>query len=127
LANERIISSDLFSRRVKSLNLRTLSDLSLSERRDGSGKITFGPTNPFAIFSSSTSWPGAGQYAQPAFDLIDRAREVYDVIREAQKAAEEGARSPMGSPSPNLSQRERDIGRGRPGLHASGRGRPVLH
>ncbi len=45
VTDERIIIvSGLFSRKVKSLNLRTLSDVSLTEKADGSGTITFGPT-----------------------------------------------------------------------------------
>ena len=44
LTNERaIIISGLLAQTVKSLNLRTLTDVSLHERPDGSGTITFGP------------------------------------------------------------------------------------
>jgi len=88
LTNERIILiSGLFGRRTKSLNLRTLSDISLTERSDGSGTITFGPTHPFGQWFAPGSWPGAGQYAPPAFDMIDRAKEIYEVIRQTQKTA----------------------------------------
>jgi hypothetical protein len=93
LTSERIIVvSGLFSRRTKSLNLRTLSDISLTERPDGSGTITFGPAHPFGqwFFGEwfpSGSWPGAGQFAAPAFDMIDRAKEVYHLIRQTQKTA----------------------------------------
>src|SRR5262249_50119634 len=38
-----IIISGLFSRAIKSLNVATLTDLSLSERSNGGGTITFGP------------------------------------------------------------------------------------
>jgi hypothetical protein len=90
ITNERIIIvSGLFARRTKSLNLRTLSDISLTERPDGSGTITFGPTTPFTLglWFPSGSWPGARQYAQPAFEMIDSAKEVYDFIRQTQKTA----------------------------------------
>lgn len=93
LTSERIvIVSGLFSRRTKSLNLRTLSDISLTERPDGSGTITFGPAHPFAQccfgeWLPSGGWPGAAQYAPPAFDMIERAREVNDLIRQTQKTA----------------------------------------
>jgi len=44
ITNERIvIISGLFSQEIKSLNLRTLTDVYLSERGDGSGTITFWP------------------------------------------------------------------------------------
>jgi len=42
VTSERIIIiSGVFSRQTKSLQLRTLSDISLTERADGSGTITF--------------------------------------------------------------------------------------
>jgi len=88
ITSERIIIvTGLFSRRTKSLNLRTLSDISLTERPDGSGSITFGPTSPFGQWFPAGSWPGAGQYAPPAFDMIERAKGVYETIRDAQKTA----------------------------------------
>ncbi|MGD0091429.1 MAG: PH domain-containing protein [Planctomycetota bacterium] len=87
VTSERIIIvSGFFSRRTKSLNLRTLSDISLTERGNGTGTITFGPTHPMARWAPA-GWPGSGQYAAPAFEMIDRAREIYDLIREAQKIA----------------------------------------
>jgi len=82
-----IIVSGLRSRSTKSLNLRTLSDISLTQRADGSGTITFGPTHPMSQRFPGGSWPGAGMYATPAFDMIDRAKEVYDIIRQTQKTA----------------------------------------
>src|SRR5687767_14840962 len=51
VTNQRIlIVSGLRSRRIKSLNLRTLSDVSLDQTSNGSGTITFGPPNPFSSF-----------------------------------------------------------------------------
>ena len=80
-----IIVSGLFSRQTKSLQLRTLSDISLAERADGSGTITFGPQYPFAQRFAS-GWPGSSQYAAPAFEMIEHAKETYDLIRQAQKS-----------------------------------------
>ncbi len=60
LTNERIIIvSGLFSRQTKSLQLRTLTDVSLTERVDGSGTITFGPAPLFGAFYPGGSWPRA--------------------------------------------------------------------
>ena len=87
VTSERIIIvSGLFSRQTKSLQLRTLSDISLAERADGSGTITFGPQHPMAQHIPS-GWPGAGQYAAPAFDMIERAKETYNLIRQTQRTA----------------------------------------
>ena len=82
-----IIVSGLFSRSVKSLQLRTVSDVTLNERPDGSGTITFGPSHPMARWLGDAAWPGVGSYSGPAFDLIPRAREVYQRIRAAQGSA----------------------------------------
>ncbi|MFL5620883.1 MAG: PH domain-containing protein [Gemmatimonadaceae bacterium] len=77
-----IINSGLFTPTSKSLNLRTLSDVTLQERPDGTGTITFGPVAPFAAMYAGMSWPGMPQLS--AFEMIPDARRVYAVIREAQ-------------------------------------------
>jgi Bacterial PH domain len=84
-----IIASGLFSRKIKSLNLRAISEISISERGDGTGTITFGPQHPMAsMFGGMSSWPGAEQYLGPRFDLIAQARSVYESVRKAQANAE---------------------------------------
>lgn len=81
-----IIVSGLFSKKVKSLNLKTLTDLSLSEGRSGQGTITFGGQHPAApMFSSMAGWPGSEQFLGPRFDLIPQAKTVYETIRRAQQ------------------------------------------
>ena len=81
-----IIVSGLTSRKVKSLNLRTLSDVSLSEKSDRTGTITFGPTNPMASWWGGTPWPGVPQ-AGPSFEMISDAKRIYEQLREAQSKA----------------------------------------
>ena len=86
LTNQRvIIVSGLFSHAVKSLQLRTLSDISLAERSDGTGTITFGAAAPW--WSAMAGWPGSNRYQSPAFDLIPGARDVFERIRVAQREA----------------------------------------
>jgi hypothetical protein len=80
-----IIVPGLLNRNVKSLNLHTLSDLSVSERTSGSGTITFGPTPPWWVYPGG-GWPGMGHYAAPSLELEKDAREVYEIIRNAQQA-----------------------------------------
>lgn len=88
LTSQRIvIISGLFSRKVQSLNLKTLSEITYREKPDGSGTIAFGANNPlFAIFGGM-SWPGMSQYLPPCFDLIPNAKEVYEMVRRAQQDA----------------------------------------
>ena len=84
VTNERIlIVSGFFSRNLRSLNLKTLSEVNLSEKPDGTGTITFGPNYP--VFQNpGAGWPGYSKYASPSFELIERVRDVYDIIRRAQ-------------------------------------------
>jgi hypothetical protein len=87
VTTERIvIVSGLFARRTRSLNLRTLGAMSLAERPDGSGTITFGPASPFGHWFAPGGWPGAAQFASASFEMIERAREVHDLIRQTQKS-----------------------------------------
>ena len=74
-----ILISGVFSRTVKSLPLHMLSDLSMTEKRDGSGTITFGPVHPAARWTG-----GGGQNATPSFEMIVSAKDVYNRIRQAQ-------------------------------------------
>lgn len=84
VTNQRVvIVSGLTSRKVKSLNLRTLSDVSLSEKSDRSGTITFGPSHPMSGWWGGTTWPGMPQ-AVPSFEMIPDAKNVYEKIREVQ-------------------------------------------
>lgn len=82
-----IIISGLLQQKVKSLFLRTLSDLSLTESRDGTGSISFGSSFPFASWFGGMAWPGMEQFSGPRLDTIDNPRQVYQIIREAQKNA----------------------------------------
>ena len=79
-----IIASGAFTPSLKSLNLRTLADVTLNQRPDGSGTITFGPTTYGSSFNAGMSWPGAVQ--PPSFEMIPDAKRVYDIVREAQSA-----------------------------------------
>ena len=85
VTNDRIIIiSGIFARQIKSLQLRTLADVTLSERADRSGSITFGSTNFFGWCYAGNSWPGTGRYSPPMFDMIESAKDVYEIIRAAQ-------------------------------------------
>jgi len=86
VSSERvIIVTGLFAKRVKSINLTTLGETSLTEKGDGTGTIVFGPIMPMGQWMLGGSWPGAGRYAPPAFEMIERVKEVYDLIRQTQK------------------------------------------
>jgi hypothetical protein len=88
VTNDRVlILSEFPTRTIKSLNLKTLSDITFSHKSDGSGSISFGPQNPMAGWMGGMAWPGMGQYQSPGFELIKDVKGAYDILREAQKKA----------------------------------------
>jgi Bacterial PH domain len=87
VTNERVlIVSGLFQRQVKSLALRSLPEVTLNERGDRSGSITFGSAPPMAGWLGGSSWPGAGKQLPPSFEMIESVRQVYGHIQTAQRA-----------------------------------------
>jgi hypothetical protein len=86
LTNQRVlILTQAVQREVKSLSLKSLSDVSLTERANGSGTITFGADAPW--WSTFVVWPGFRRGQAPLFELIPDARRVFDQIRAAQGRA----------------------------------------
>ena len=76
-----IIGSD--NRNIKSVNLATLTELTLSERRSGAGAIQFGSGLP-------QHWVGRGvnqekTVVSPTFELSEGSREVFGLVLEARR------------------------------------------
>ena len=84
LTDQRVlIVSGILSSSVKSLPLRTLADFTFSERGDGSGTITLGSSNPpFGGFAIQ-GWPGSRRFQPPALEMIENARSVHEILRDA--------------------------------------------
>lgn len=80
-----IIVSGLLSKGVKSLNLKTLSDVSLSEKKNGYGSIVFGQENQMMSMFMGGGFPGMGT-TTPKFELIENAKQVYNHLRQHQKS-----------------------------------------
>jgi len=79
-----IIKSGIFSQEIKSLNIKTLSDITLTQKNDNSGTITLGPTADFRYsMMQGMYWPGIKQ--TPKLELIENAKEVYDRIIQLQR------------------------------------------
>ena len=79
-----IIVSGLFSRHVQSLPLNTLHAITLSERPNGSGTITFGNNLLVGQWTNSIFTRSSRTVASPAFTMIENARAVHDLIQRAQ-------------------------------------------
>jgi hypothetical protein len=84
VTNQRaIIASGIWSRRVTSLQLRTLPDVSVEEKASGRGSISFGSAFlPGWTRGGIAAWPGL--QAGPAFELIENPKAVFEIIRKAQ-------------------------------------------
>ena len=79
-----IIKSGVFSKSVKSLNIKTLSDIEYTEKNDGSGTISIGSKNPMMVWGNGMNWwPGMKTNSQ--LDLIQNVRKVYNQVIEIQK------------------------------------------
>jgi hypothetical protein len=84
-SNRVVVIGGVFTPQTKSLMLTTLSDVSMTERPDGSGTITFGALNPIFAMYAGMSWPGVPQV--PSFEMIPDVRGVYGIIQAAQQDA----------------------------------------
>lgn len=95
VTNDRIIiTSGKHGKRTQSLSLSTLGDITLDERADGTGTITFAAANPLGRWGNSGAMPGVGTGRQtpPGFEMIPQARKVYEMIRGAQRRLNSAAR-----------------------------------
>jgi hypothetical protein len=72
---------------LKSVELRTLSEMSLKESRDGSGSLTFGPRPGLSRRKGDFSTLG-GAPVVPTFEWLPDAVQVHATIRRAQGALE---------------------------------------
>lgn len=82
--NRALIQSGFLTQTLRSINLRNLTEIKLELKRDGHGTIVFGDSNPLTAMYANMAWFGKGQYTQPAFDGIENARNVYNIIQRAQ-------------------------------------------
>ena len=82
--NRVIIKSGIFRKTVKSLNIKTMSDLEYDEKSDGSGTINIGPKNPMMMWGNRMNW-WPGMKMSSSLDLIQEVRKVYNKIIEIQK------------------------------------------
>lgn len=84
ITNDRIIiKSGIFSQEVKSLNIRSISDISFNQKKDNSGTIMLGPTDARLNMMQGIDWPGVKQ--QNSLEFIDDVKTVYDKIIALQR------------------------------------------
>lgn len=85
VTNERVvIRSGGIRSSLKSLNLRTLSDITLNEKPNGEGTIMLGPQTMWDSWYRGFSMPGMPAMT-PAFEGVKDAKSVFDLLRQAQR------------------------------------------
>lgn len=77
-----IIITGLFNRKIQSSDLSLLRSLSLTEAKNRKGTISFGAENPYSSWMQNLPF---GQTMAPQFEMIENARDVYDIISRARK------------------------------------------
>jgi hypothetical protein len=82
-----IIVSGLFSKSVKSLNIRTMNNVSVTEKTNGDGTIIFGQEHQLtSVFIWWGGFPGMNGSPTPKFELIENAKQIYNLLRAQQKS-----------------------------------------
>ena len=79
-----IIASGVFGRKVRSIDLQSLPEITIVERADRSGTINFGPAS--SMWGAQRDPWSFGMPSQSAIEMIDNVRSVYDIIDEARNA-----------------------------------------
>ena len=85
ITNKRIlIKSGVFNQTITSVNIRSLSNMKMTEKGDGSGSIELNPATSTQMGMSGMGWwPGAK--GTPSLTLIPDVRSVYQQILNLQK------------------------------------------
>lgn len=78
-----IIKTGIFNREIKSLNIKTLSDITINQKADNRGTITLGPTDSRYSMMQGVEWPGNKQ--PPCLEFIEDVKSVYDIIIDLQR------------------------------------------
>jgi hypothetical protein len=100
VTNERIIIiSTFFNRKVKSLNLQTLPEITFDEKSDGRGTITFGAVDRLAWLNTTGFGRRRNQPVSPSFEVLAEAKKVYEIIRAAQRQPRKIARARLELPT----------------------------
>jgi hypothetical protein len=78
-----IIISGMTNRNVKSMHFASISDISMTQKPDGSGTIRMGAYNPFAQLLANTKWSASNQNAMPCLEMISDVNHVCAILRDA--------------------------------------------
>ena len=83
--NRILIKSGVFKKSIKSIDIKSLNNITLNEKSNGTGTIVLGGENRFNGYFRGTGWPGANRSMTPALEMIKNARKVFRLITDLQK------------------------------------------
>lgn len=91
VTNERVlIVNGVFRRHLQSVNLAQLTEISMTQRADGSGSITFGDRFPYTALFGGIGVPTMELYVATQFFRIPDVAHVCALIHDAQRQAWNG-------------------------------------
>jgi hypothetical protein len=85
--NRVIILAGYYKRKVESLPLKELNEITLSTKSDGSGTILLEPVKLIYNWKSASYFHSATQFAPTRLEFTPNAKHVYDEILHAQQNA----------------------------------------
>jgi len=81
-----IIAGGLLRSSTRSVNLAAVAEVRFRKGRKGRGTVEFGSPGMFAMMPRN--WPGVGQFLPAAFDGIEEASRIYELVLTAQREAQ---------------------------------------
>lgn len=86
VTSERVlIRSGLFSTTTRSLDLRSLPEITFTVKNDGRGSIMFGSAPRTGFGAGSSNFPFGRQDVTPMFEMIPDAQAVHNVILQVKR------------------------------------------
>lgn len=83
-----MIMTGIFSQTVRSFHLDTMSEITVTERRNGYGRIVFGPANPWEQWNAPSGM-GNNPLAPSAFECVEGVRKIYETLSDARQHAKQ--------------------------------------
>lgn len=81
--NRVIVKSGIFSRGIRLLDIKAISYLTIKEKKDGSGTISFVPPElRYMIFSGMGYWPAK---FPPSLEFIEEVKKVHKILIDRQR------------------------------------------
>jgi hypothetical protein len=82
------ILAGVFSQTVRSFHLDTLSEITVTERRNGYGRIILGAVSPWEQWQAPSGM-GPNPFAPSSFECVEGVRKIYEILSDARQHAKQ--------------------------------------